>query len=280
MSYFFKNKYVLGLIITTVVIFILMGMSTAESQKANFFEDITGLVISPIQKVFFGVGKNIEGSIEFVGEIKNLKQKNEILLTEVDELKETNRKLQDLKDENQRLREMLGLKERFDEFQIVGAQIIAKEPGNWFNIFTIDKGTADGLEKNCAVITSKGLVGHIVDISLNRAEVISIIDSNSSASSLIVRTRDIAVVKGDLTLQKEGLCKMNYIAKDADIIKGDQIETSGLGGIFPKGLLVGTIKEIGKEPYEISKYAIIEPAVDFKRLEQVFVIKNTNTVSE
>ncbi|WHH61053.1 rod shape-determining protein MreC [Petroclostridium sp. X23] len=280
MSHFIRNKYIIALILTTIAIFVFMGMSTAERQKAFFLEDIVGVVVSPIQKVFFSIGKNIESSIKFLSEIKTLKQQNEMLLSEVDELKETNRKLQDLRAENERLREMLGLKERFDKFEIVGAQIIAKEPGNWFNVFTIDKGTADGLEKNCAVISSKGLVGYVFDIGLNRAKVISVIDSNSSVSSLIVRTRDIAVVKGDLTLQKEGLAKMNYIDKDADIIKGDLIETSGLGGIFPKGLLVGKIKEVGKEPYEISKYAVIEPAVDFQRLEQVFVIKNTKALLE
>ncbi|MBZ4645008.1 MAG: rod shape-determining protein MreC [Petroclostridium sp.] len=280
MPYFLRNKYIIALILITLVIFVLMAMSVTGRSNATFVEDMVGVIVSPIQKVFFSIGKNIENSIQFIAEIKTLKQQNEKLLAEIDELKETNRKLQDLKAENERLREMLGLKERFDKFEIIGAQIIAKEPGNWFSVFTIDKGTNDGLEKNSAVITSKGLVGHIYDVGINRAKVISIIDSNSSVSGLMVRTRDIAVVKGDLALQKEGLCKMSYISKDADVIKEDLIETSGLGGIYPKGLLIGKIKEIKQEPHEISKYAIVEPAVDFKRLEQVFVIKNTGAVSE
>lgn len=280
MPYFLRNKYIIALILITLVIFVLMAMSVTGRSNATFVEDMVGVIVSPIQKVFFSIGKNIENAIQFIAEIKTLKQQNEKLLAEIDELKETNRKLQDLKAENERLREMLGLKERFDKFEIIGAQIIAKEPGNWFSVFTIDKGTNDGLEKNSAVITSKGLVGHIYDVGINRAKVISIIDSNSSVSGLMVRTRDIAVVKGDLALQKEGLCKMSYISKDADVIKEDLIETSGLGGIYPKGLLIGKIKEIKQEPHEISKYAIVEPAVDFKRLEQVFVIKNTGAVSE
>lgn len=252
-----------------------MGISATNRPTVTLFEDVVGVVVSPIQKIFFSIGKNAQNFIQFITEIKTLKQQNERYLREIDELKEENRKLQALKDENERLREMLGLKDRFDKFEIIGAQIIAKEPGNWFNVFTIDKGTADGLQKNSAVITSKGLVGHIYEIGINRAKVISVIDSNSAVSGLIVRTRDIAVVKGDLTLQKDGLCKMSYISKDADIIPGDLIETSGLGGIYPKGLLIGKIKATKKEPYEISKYAIVEPVVDFKRLEEVFVIKNT-----
>ncbi|NLY43653.1 MAG: rod shape-determining protein MreC [Clostridiaceae bacterium] len=270
-----KNKYVVALISATLLLFILMAASAVGRPEVAFIGDAMGAVVTPVQKFFYGIGARIEDSIEFFTEIKTLKEQNEKLLAEIDKLREENRKLQDLKDENDRLRDMLGLKERFGQFDIVGAQVIAKEPGNWFQVFTIDKGTKDGLEKNDVVITNKGVVGHIYEIHANSSKVISIIDHDSSVSALVVRTRDTAVVKGDLVLQNDGLCKMSYIPKDAGIMEGDLIETSGLGGIYPKGLLIGKIKEIDKEPHEISKYAIIEPAVDFKRLEQVFVIRNS-----
>lgn len=276
MPRFLKNKYVVGLILTTLVIFVMMGASAGDRTRPTFIEDAVSAIVSPIQKAFFNIGKSIENSIRFISEIKTLKQHNEELVKRLDELKEENRQLRALKNENMRLREMLGLKQKFDDFDIVGAQIIGKEPGNWFNVFTIDKGTADGLENKCAVITSKGLVGYIYDIRSNSAKVMSIIDSDSAVSALLVRTRDIAVVKGDLQLQHEALCKMTYISEEADIVVGDSIITSGLGGIYPKGLLIGKVKQILKEPHEIAQYAIIEPEVDFKRLEEVFVIKKAN----
>jgi len=282
MAYFFRNKYIVGLIFVTIVIFVLMGVSTTvERSKANVVEDIVGNILSPVQKIFYNIGESIDGIINFLGEIKTLKMQNEELVKKIDMMEQENRSIQELKDENRRLREMLDLKQKTDKFEMVAAEVVSKDPGNWFNTFIIDKGTAHGLQKKCAVITSKGLVGYICDIGTNWAKVISIIDADSSVGSIVVRTRDIAVVKGDLTLQNQGLCKMTYISKGENVISGDLVETSGMGGIYPEGLLIGKIKEIKPEEHGISKYAIIEPAVDFERINEVFVIKNTsNLVTE
>ncbi|MCG8501698.1 MAG: rod shape-determining protein MreC [Firmicutes bacterium] len=279
-SGFLKNKYNIALIVITLTIFVIMGMSVGDRPKATVVEDVIATVVSPVQSFFYNTGKSVENAVRFASEIKTLKEERDRLLLQVDKLQEDNRGLQELGKENKRLREMLGLKKKLDDFEFVGAQIIGKDPGNWFNTFTIDKGTADGLENKCAVIASKGLVGYIYDVRTNSAKVMSIIDNDSAVSALIERTRDIAVVKGDLVLQHEGSCKMDNIEKGADIIAGDCVVTSGLGGIYPKGLLIGMIKQISEEPHEISQYAIVEPAVDFKRLEEVFVIKKTNPVVE
>ena len=272
---FLKYKYIITLILVTMLIFIGIGMTANNNRpNTNGLNNVLGNIISPIQKIFFNIGTKIENSIQFIIEIKTLKEQNEQLREEVEVLQAENRRLEPLLTENQRLREMLGLKDQFSQFDLVGAQIIAKDPGNWFNTFTIDKGTNDGLSKNCAVITNKGLVGHIFEIGTNWAKVISIIDTNGGASGLVTRTRDLAMVKGDIVLQDQGLCKMDQIPADADIIVNDKIETSGLGGIYPKGLLIGTITEIKQEPHAISKYAIVKPAVDFRRLEEVLIIIN------
>lgn len=280
MSYFMKNKYIVGLIIITIIIFVLMGLSTIDRSKTPMVENVIGVVISPVQNVFSSVGNYIENLAQFVFDMKTLKQQNEELSKKVDQLEQDNRGIQELQDENQRLRELMELKQKQKQFDTIGADIIAKEPGNWFNAFTIDKGTANGLQKKCAVITSKGLVGYIYDIGSNWAKVIAIIDPDSSAGGTIVRTRDSAVVKGDVNLEKDGLCKMTYLSKEADIISGDLIETSGLGGIYPKGLLIGKVGEIKPEEQGISQYAIIEPAVDFERLKEVLVIRSVENTMQ
>lgn len=271
MFQFIKNKYIIGLILATILIFIGIAIS-ANRDNTTFINNTVGNVMSPIQKLFFNIGSKIEDFVQYIAEIRRLSQENENLRKEIEILREENRKLEPLKDENQRLREMVGLKDQFAQFHFIGAQVIAKDPGNWFNTFTIDKGTDDGLSKNDVAITNQGVVGHIFDIGTNWAKIVSIIDSNGGASGLVMRTRDIAMVKGDVILQNEGLCKMTQIPNDADVIINDKIETSGLGGIYPKGLLIGTIIDIKKEAHEISKYAIVKPAVDFKRLEEVLII--------
>ncbi len=272
---FLKNKYVLGLILMTLIIFVAMGISAGGHVQGTFIEEGISLLISPVQKVVSSISNAIENSIQFLTEIRTLKKQTEELKVKVDELQEENRRLQELRSENERLRQMLDFKEKYDDYEYVGAQVIAKEPGNWFNTFTIDKGIADGLKHKSVVMSSKGLVGYVYDIQKHSAKVMAIIDIDSSVSTLISRTRDTAVVQGDLARQSAGLCKMSSISKDADIVVGDTIITSGLGGIYPKGLLVGKIKEIKEMPHEISQEATIEPVVDFKRLEEVFVILNT-----
>lgn len=269
---FIKNKYAVILVITTLGLFVFMALSSQERDKPTIFEDALSTIVAPVQKVFFNIATSIESGIAFISEINTLKDQNETLTVMVEQLEEENRRLQALKDENVRLREMLGLQQELENFEILGAQIIAKDPGNWFHVFTINKGTAHGVKNQSAVITNKGLVGHVFDVRRNSAKVMSIIDSDSAVSALMDRTRDIAVVKGDLTLRQEGLCKLSYVSKEADIIEGDAVITSGLGGIYPKGILIGRITQISKRPYEITQHAIVEPEVDFKRLEKVFII--------
>ncbi len=274
MPHFLKNKYIIVLLIVTILIFIIMAISSGDDSKNSFIGDAVNTVVYPMQKIVSNISRSITKTFVFVSEIRTLKQKNDILYNEVYKLSEENRQLQQFKIENDRLREMVGLKDRMTDYKLSGAQIVAKHPGNWFDIFTIDKGTNEGIKNKSAVITNKGLVGYVYDIGTNYARVMSIIDSDSSVSAVIARTRDSAIVKGDLALQNQGLCIMSYISPDADIVIGDNVETAGLGGIYPKGLYIGKIKDIRKDTHGISYYAIVEPAVDFKRLEEVFVIEN------
>ena len=276
MLYLSRNGKIILIIIVTATVLILMGVSASNRIKASVVEDIVGVIISPVQKVFNKMSSGIENLAEFIVDMKLLREQNKELISKIDELEQKEMKIQQLENENARLREMLELKNEHDRYDFLGAYVIAKDPGNWFNTFVIDKGTSHGLKINSAVLTSKGLVGYIYDIGVNRAKVISLIDSKSNVSGIISRTRDVGVVRGDLELQREGLCKMDYILKDADIIPGDYVETSGLGGIYPKGILIGKVKEVVKEPHEISKHAIIEPAVDFGSLEEVLVIRSIN----
>ena len=149
-------------------------------------------------------------------------------------------------------------------------------------LIIIDKGTQSGLSVNMAVISiNNGLIGRIVEIGPNWSKVLLITDADSSVSSLNDRTRELAVTKGtkgDPVSDKYGFVKLTYLATDADIITGDIITTSGFGGVFPKGILIGKVKEVKLEANGLTKYAHIEPASDLKRLEEVVVIKGQRGV--
>jgi len=279
----FKNKIFI-LISITIILLIVMGLSSVQNGKINYVGDIFSTILSPFQRFINYSDKKINDFFAHFEDIDKLRKENEVLKQKVHELVYENEKLIDLKIKNEELRRALDIKDQYSTMDMVGANIIAKDMGNWFDIFTIDRGTKDGIEIDYPVVTSNGLVGRVMQTDLFTSKVISIIDEDSSISARLSKTSDLVVVKGDRKLKDQGLCIMNYIPADADVSAGDRVETSGVGGIYPKGILIGTVKEVRQRTNELDRYAIIEPVVDFKRLEEVFILKpktiNNNETSE
>ena len=249
-----------------------MGVSSNYSSNVNQFGNVLSVILSPVQKLFSFSGSKVEGSLSFFRDIKAVKQENEELKAKIDQLENERDDLLEFKAKNKDLRDALNLKDQFNDYDFLGANVIAKDPGNWFNIFTVDRGSKDGIGTDYPVITSKGLVGKVTVSGINSSKVISVIDSDSTVSARVAKTRDLVVVRGEMSLAEKGLCRMDYI-HDIDLAIGDTIETSGMGGIFPKGIVVGKVKQLMQATGELTRYAIIEPTVDFQRLEEVFVLK-------
>lgn len=269
-----KKAWLIFILSIAVIAVIFMGISFAKSNGGITPGDgAVGAVLKPFQVAVSFVSDKIGGFFGVFGDMKTLKEENLELSEQLDILSAENRELMSYKTENQRLRELLSLKESGVLGDVIGCEIIAKDPGNWFNIFTIDKGKNDGIEVNDVVVTAKGLVGRITEVGPSYAKVVSIIDSNSSVGAIVTRTQDIAIADGELALSEEGLCRLNYVTSGAKLIVGDMIETSGLGGIYPKGILIGSVTEVKDSISGISGYAIIKPAVDFERIREVLVIR-------
>ncbi len=268
---FFKNKL---LIITAVLSALLLAaiIFTATGRtRPTPIEGVIGGVISPVQRVFYATGDFFEKTFGNLFNIRNVMKENEQMKEELTKLQDQNRQLYQLAVENQQLRSILQFKENNAQYTYIGANITGKDPGNWFDIFTINKGTSHGLEVNDAVITGEGLIGRIIEAGASYSKVLSIIDERSSVSILVNRTRDIGIVSGTTNSDLVAIMPL-----EADIIKGDEIISSDFS-TFPKGLFIGKVKSVTKEEYKLHKMVLIEPAVDFKRLEQVFVVKNIKT---
>ena len=160
-----------------------------------------------------------------------------------------------------------------NEFETEAAQVVSRDPGNWFSTITVDKGTADGIAVDQAVITNnKALVGRVYEVGSNWAKIITVTDPECSAGALIERSGEYGVTEGDATLEQEGKCKLSYISKNTNIIVGDTLVTSGLGGIFPAGLSIGKVMSMKTDVQGISQYAVVEPACDLKKLKNVLII--------
>lgn len=275
MRNFFRNKYILALLIATVLLLTVAGFFGIRKTKAGFAEDLTGIIVTPIQKLFSTIGYAGTNFLGYFSDIDMLRNENQSLMSEKAELEQKIRDLQGFESENERLRRMLDLKETNPELDVESAEIIARNPDGWYNTFTIDKGTSNGLALNQAVITTdKYLVGQIYDIGTTWAKIITITDPESSVGSIISRSRDLGIVEGDAQLSGNGYCKMTYISKNTNLVSGDFIETSGMGGVYPKGILIGKVLEIRPETHSISEYAIVQPAAELDRITEVFVIKN------
>jgi len=269
---FFKTHIKKIMAAITAVMIIIIIITGFYKTNATFVESGIGFIVVPIQKTLRNAKKWVADEIDFWKNASDFQKENEELKLKIEKLESENSRLKLYEADNKRLTELLELQEKYYDYPTVGADVVGKEPGNWYEVFTIDKGTRDNLSADMVILTQKGLAGRITETAYNYSKVITIIDDRSSVSAKNLRTGDIGVVKGDSTLRKEGLCKMEYIDANAELMVGDEIVTSHLGDIYPVGITIGYIKEIKADPNGLTKYALIEPVVDFKHIETVLVI--------
>ena len=268
----YKNKKtgIIGIVITVIALIILVVLTNTDIKNFSGVENVFNKLVMPIQNGLTYLKNKIAGNDSFFADINHLKEENEKLASENDELKESLRELEIIKAENATLRQYNNMSEKYSEYTTVPAYIINKDVSNLSNTMVINVGSDDGVEANMPVITSEGLVGYIISTTNNTAKVEPIIDPASSVSATISTSRDSIVTKG--ILGSNNTLRATYIPTDADIILDDSVETSGLGGIYPKGILIGKISQIIESKNITDRYAIIETAVDFAKLENVLVI--------
>lgn len=197
---------------------LLISFTSGGRTRPTALEGVLGTVVNPVQNAFYSVGNFFSGTFESIFNLKGLSKENESLKAEVDKLKEENRKLIQLSSENSRLRSLLGFKETTEELNFVtGANVTGIDPGNWFDIYTLDKGSKDGIQANDAVIIGNGyLVGRIIEVSNNYSKLMTLVDQRSSVSVIVDRTRDLGIVSGSSDNEIVAIMPI-----EADIAKGD-----------------------------------------------------------
>lgn len=270
----FRSKRLWLLVIVLSVLIFTINYTSKNEDIFNRLGLPVITALSPAQKVLSTVSITIKEGFSTIPEMFVLKKQNEELQKQVVELEQYKQQILEYQKENINLRSMLGLKQRSFQYDLEAAEVIGRDPGNWFNVILIDKGEESGIKKDMAVITDQGLVGYTLSTGKNYAKVILITDDRSSVSSMIERTRDNGIIKGTIDPAPRGFLKMVYLPQEANLVKGDVVISSGLGGIVPKGIIIGEVTEARKEPNDLMQYAIVKPEVDFQKLEQVFVIKS------
>lgn len=254
----------------------MTGLSRAFPVISEAVGRYVSIPFAPVQKLISAGTNKIEDAASYFRNVQAVNDENEKLKLQVDNLEKENRELKEFREENKELRKALNIKDQFASFEPLGANIIAKNPGNWFDTFVVDRGAKDGIQKDYPVITSNGLVGRVTQPNSVSSKVEALIDKNTVISARISQKGDLVRVKGDIEYSDLGVCIMDRIPPEADVVVGDIVETSGIGGIYPRGIQIGKVKEIRKANDQINKYAIIEPSVDFRRLGEVIILKNNS----
>lgn len=266
-----KKAGIVGIVITIIILILIVIFSNNDSE-VSFFENAASKLVMPIQNGLTTIKNQISGNNTFFSDINNLKNENENLKQKNSELEQSLRELENVKTQNETLKEYLNLTEKYGEYKTIPGYVINKDISNYSKTIVINLGKNDGIEENMTVIGDEGLVGHITSVTDTTAKVQTIIDTASSISCSMSTTKDSIVCKG--TLDDKSSLKAMYIPTDANIIQGDSIETSGLGGIYPKGIHVGTVKKVTNTQNITDRYAVIDTAVDFDKLDTVLVIAN------
>lgn len=270
MRFLNKKTIILGMAVLTV--FLLANFASRGNSQFSFVERFAVTVLSPVDSLLSQAGYGIRNTTNFVSQLFTLAQENQTLRANIDELRQNELTITEIMAENIRLRAMLDYKKGTPQFDFITAAVIARDPGMWTNIMMINRGSNDGLTRDMPVVTPQGLVGNIVQVSASTAKIQLLLDPRSAVGSLVQRSesRVAAVVEGNGISPMAP--RMVNLARDADIIRGDKIITSGFGGIYPKGLLVGEVMDIVNDEGGLLKYAVLKPVVDFDRLEEVMVI--------
>jgi rod shape-determining protein MreC len=268
-DFFLFRKYSLLIFIILLLLFALVLMSLRAKQRkgVEYVDALLMEFFSPFQKASHLVIKTVQGTFQQYVFLVNLEKENRALKKRIAELQEENHRIREMKLANERLRELLLFREK-NSPSMIGAEVIGQDPSSWFKSITIDKGERDGVKKGMAVVSPAGVIGQILKTAPGYATVLLITDYNSAIDSIVERTRAKAIVEG----MGENRCQLKYLRRAEEVALGDVVVTSGLGGNFPKGLMVGEIKKVDKKGHGVFQFAELIPSVDMTQLEEVFVI--------
>lgn len=269
----FKLPSQYWLLVLTLVCCGLIILSFNTSIFKGPLDFIANYLIVPFQNGVSVVGMQIKDKSDELVQIRDLLEENERLQAQVDELTIQNTELQQDRYELNTLRELYELDEQYDEYEKTGARIIARDSGNWYHNFVINKGSDHGIEVDMNVIAGSGLVGRVTEVGPDWSKVLSIIADNSNVSATLLSTEEHLIVSGDLELYSQGSIRFSQlIDRDEKVAHGDKIVTSNISDKYLPGILIGYIESLDVDSNNLTKSGEIIPAVDFGHLDEVLVI--------
>ncbi len=266
-------KFKIILVLASLMVGFMLYASTTEG-----FQLLPGRVISfivtPIQDLSAQLSSSVGGFFSMLFNAQSISEENEQLRQENQQLRDSLIELEEAKRENEQLKGFLGIKESNPDIEFTPAFVIGRDPADEFYAFTIDVGAQAGVSVGDPVITDNGVVGIVSRVDDHTAKVMTLLDPSFNLGALDMQSRDPGSVIGEASLALHGYCKMTYLPLTSQAKQGDLVITSGIGGVFPENLVVGTVREVRTETSSVSLYAVVEPAVNVADVKDVYVITN------
>lgn len=274
MQDFFRSKKFIVILLLVAVSFFFMLRASYTGTAVPFVAKVTSFVTQPFQKAATKAYNAVYDSFsDFIHapsiskENDKLKEENAKLLSQIAELDK-------YKNENKQMKEFLGVKEENSDFVMEPAEVIGRDASDRFYSFTIDKGEKQGIKKYAPCITSQGLVGMVTAVGPNYAKVSTILDSTVEVGVKVMETSDIGITEGNAVLATDGKLRLSYLPRDSKVQIGGLVHTTGIGGIFPEGILVGVISKVSPDSQGLTINAVISPLMDIKSVTEVMIIKD------
>ncbi|MGM9618764.1 MAG: rod shape-determining protein MreC [Oscillospiraceae bacterium] len=278
MKRFLQKNGLLVLFIATVAA-VTLCVVNFFSTNASPLTNLVNTVLTPVRSGFTAVSLWVDDQLAYFEDIHALQEENAALKKQLAEAERKLRQASADSEENERLRKLLNLRSQQRDFTYESAKVIQQGGSNWESSLTLNRGTDHGVETGDCVITETGyLVGVVAEAGGNWCKVLTVLDTEFSLGALNFRSGEVCVASGDFHLMPEGRLTASFVDPDSDMTVGDLIVTSGLGGYYPSGLVIGTVESLRRDESGLSLTAILRPQAELEELTQVFIIKDFTIV--
>ncbi len=270
----FLSKHGMWILAAMAAVAVLLSVLSYFASTSTLLRNAAGVALSPFRAASEAANRWLEDKRHYYQEYNDLVEENAALREEIAELRANARQVERDREENAKLRELIGLREQRRDFDFESAMILERSTSNWTRTLTLNQGTAHGVAVNNVVVTSEGyLIGVVTEAGLNWCTVQTIIDTDTELGALLFRTGDVVIAEGDFTLMREKRLKVTYLPPDTPLLVGDYIVTSGLGGYYPSNIVIGTVERVETDDDGLAQYAVLAPMCDFDTQTEVFIIK-------
>ncbi len=276
----FLKDHGIWVLFAAAVISVVLALMSFFSNTSSPLANLAGTLVSPFRSAYTSVASWFNEKQAYFKDVQALEAENEALRKRNAELEAAARQAEKDSQENKLLRERLNLREQKYELELEAAIITEHTVTNWTSSLTLDRGTVHGVEVgDCVVSSTNDLVGIVSEAGTNWCRVLTIVDTDTSLGAQVFRTKDLGLAQGGFSLMEENRLRLDYLPADCQLLGGDLVVTSGLGGYYPSDLVIGTIEEVQKDESGAASYAVIIPAADFDALSEVFIIKSFDIVT-